>query len=218
MAMLDLFGNPQLYAAGLTLAVIWLVILLQSGIRRLVAIVLQNRATAWIAPVTILLQAIFVLNSAILIVSRLGMQTSLAVSVVLLLWLVVASLRPDSAVRTGFAKLRSSTLREPDSVVVTTVPPVPNATHPSMASTLSQPAVLSTVEQSATVVTVAPKTEPPSPTPVPMIRATAEVATAKPVMAKPLVLPVAVNQIPTRKPASLTRRPTLGKKTTVGLL
>lgn len=216
--MLDLLGTPQLYAAGLTLAVIWLVILLQPGIRRLVAIVFQNRAAAWRAQVTLLLQAMFVLSSAILIVRQLGMQTSLAVSVVLLLWLVVASLRSNSALRTGLANLWSRALWEPVSAVVTTIPPVQKATPNAVDSTLPQSVALSTVDQSATPGTVAAKVEPPSPVSVSAPVAAAQVATATPVVVEPILLPLAVKQTPVRKPAPLTRRPTLGKKTTASLL
>lgn len=222
MAMLEnlQLGVPQLYAAGLTLVVAWLTVTARPIVRRLVSLLLQGRAPAWRDRGTRLLQAVLLVSGLLLIVGWLGARTSLGVLAALLLWLVVVSLRRGNGISAVAATLRNRVLHKTSANTgLPAVPAAQNAPPHAIPSYLSQQAVLSTGDEPAMTVGVATKAEPVVPmlTPASVSRATSAPVAPAAVDASPTPVSAANLRQP-RKMVVLTRRPTLGRKTTAGLL
>lgn len=197
----------QGYAAGLTLALIGLTVILRPGLRRLLTLLLQRRAPAWIEWGTLLVQIIFLSAGLGLIVGWLGVSTVVAVLASLLLWLLVASLRPGRRL-TGWTSLRTG------------LKPASQPNLPSTSTTVAP--LLAPVATSSEPAPVAVRIEPKAELAIAALSAT-PVPESAVVLMPPLTTDVAPAAVVTQpklpRPAvALTRRRALGKKTTTGLL
>lgn len=200
---------PHLYAAGLTLALVWVVVMSRPGVQRLALFLLRGQAVVWCDRVTLLLQAILFTGGAFAIVRWLGTATVLVVLAVPLLWLAILRLRQRPASKTDLTAEHSLPLSTALSETVTPAPkPEPTTGHEHKAR---QPTAVLALLETTTAVVTAPTTVA---TPAQLASATAE---ARPVVTQqpPLNMPPLV---PPSKPGPLTHRPKLGKKTVRALL
>lgn len=200
------WNAAQWYAAGLTLAMAGLVVTVQPGLRRIVTFLLQQRAPTWVEPGTMLLQAIVLLGGLIAIIGWFGTNTIVAVFAVLLLWFMGASLR--RRLTTALAGLR---LRRKPATERSTAPAPNRSVSPT-------PLTAPVGELAPAAISVEAKAEPA----VAALSSTPATDTAV-VLMTPLPTerapsPVVANLKPPRQAVALTPRPTLGKKTTTGLL
>lgn len=217
MAMLQIIqlGAHQLYAAGLTLILAWLITMARPVAQYVVDLWLPDRAPTWVNWGTLLLQALLLFSGVFFILRWLGMGTILAVAVVLLLYLIAKNMYRSELIRTRVATLRTHTLRRvrPGTVVVTVPPQHDNASGSD--DGVPQPTVLLIASGTAEAVEVTTNAEgvivaetTPESTVEILTPLTGNISQPSKVVVRPPRL---------RSPVTLTRRPSLGKKTTAGL-
>lgn len=194
----------QWYAAGLTLAVVWLVVTVRPGLRRMVTLLLQARAPTWVESGTLLVQAIVLAGGLSLIVGWLGVNTIIAVCAVLLLWFVVASLWRGRGPTAALARMTPTPISAPSTRNSSALPTevMSSVGDATSVANLAEPKV----EPAIAALSSMPATEPAL---VLMTPAPTDLAPSPAVVTK---------GAPPQQAAALTRRPTLGKKTTTGLL
>lgn len=211
MAMLQIIqlGAYQLYAAGLTLVVAWLITKARPVAQYVVNLWLPNRSPAWVNRGTLLLQALLLCSGVFFILRLLGTDTILVVAVVLLLYLIGKNMYRSKLIRTSVATLRTRTLRKvrPSAVVV----PVPMQTaHVNeIDDDVTQQTTLLTASEPTEVVEVATQADPSIDTTVATVIPPTDDISQSPT--------VVLDRPQPRNPVTLTRRPMLGKKTTSGL-
>lgn len=201
-------GAHQLYAAGLTLVVAWVITMARPVARYTVDLWLDQRSPLWVDRATLLLQTIFLFSGVFFILRLLGTRTLLVVLVVLLLCLLAKSMNRSKLITTSVATLRTRTLRKRRPTTVVAVPLQKVSTNAHDTGVTQQTTLLITSE-AAGIVEVALKAEAPADTPVAtLLPPTGDISPA------PLVV---LHRPQIRNPVTLTRRPILGKKTTSGL-
>ena len=196
------------YAAGLMLAMTGLVVTVRPGLRRIMTLLVQQRAPTWVEPGTVLLQAVVLVSGLIVIVGWFGINTIMAVFAALLLWFIGKGLRHGRRLMAALAGLRPrpkpatqnstapvytrsespSPLTAPIGELAPAAIPVEGKAEPSIAALSSTP----TTDTALALMTPLPTDGAPAPTVVTTLK-------------------------PRRQAVALKPRPPLGKKTTTGL-
>jgi hypothetical protein len=118
---LQMMVAPHIYAVGVTLAVVLLVMGLLLIMPRVVAVLLRRLAPSWIDRTTKVIQVVVLLGGLVLITGWLDGRALVALLTMLLLGLVAATLHPGNVISDGLATVRIRTsgyYRAGDSVTV----------------------------------------------------------------------------------------------------